>query len=129
MLEEPEALGPRAVEGIKAFSGGIDDESLRRAGVSPALMLGGNLYTISAGGTMSWLMPAVVAADAFELYVPADLLGHWPRRMPDEGILEHLGEVQDVLGTHTPKRAEAKPGRNDPCACGSVRKYKRCCAT
>ncbi|HEX7575716.1 MAG TPA: SEC-C metal-binding domain-containing protein [Candidatus Methanoperedens sp.] len=21
----------------------------------------------------------------------------------------------------------SKPGRNDPCPCGSVKKYKRCC--
>ena len=26
-------------------------------------------------------------------------------------------------------RAEAKIGRNDPCPCGSGRKYKRCCGT
>ena len=25
-----------------------------------------------------------------------------------------------------PKQAEAKPGRNDPCPCGSGMKYKRC---
>jgi hypothetical protein len=26
-----------------------------------------------------------------------------------------------------PRRAEAKPGRNDPCDCGSGKKAKRCC--
>ncbi len=26
-----------------------------------------------------------------------------------------------------PKRAESKPGRNDPCPCGSGKKYKQCC--
>ena len=26
-----------------------------------------------------------------------------------------------------PKRAEKKPGRNDPCPCGSGKKYKKCC--
>jgi hypothetical protein len=26
-----------------------------------------------------------------------------------------------------PRRAEPKPGRNDPCPCGSGKKYKRCC--
>jgi uncharacterized protein len=25
------------------------------------------------------------------------------------------------------KREEAKVGRNDPCACGSTRKFKKCC--
>ncbi len=28
---------------------------------------------------------------------------------------------------HTPRRAAATPGRNDPCVCGSGRKYKKCC--
>jgi uncharacterized protein YecA (UPF0149 family) len=27
----------------------------------------------------------------------------------------------------TVKRAAAKVGRNDPCPCGSGRKYKKCC--
>jgi preprotein translocase subunit SecA len=26
-----------------------------------------------------------------------------------------------------PVRAEAKPGRNEPCPCGSGKKYKKCC--
>jgi uncharacterized protein YecA (UPF0149 family) len=30
-------------------------------------------------------------------------------------------------GPATPyRRAEPKPGRNDPCACGSGRKFKKC---
>ena len=27
-----------------------------------------------------------------------------------------------------PIHADAKPGRNDPCPCGSGKKYKQCCA-
>lgn len=27
----------------------------------------------------------------------------------------------------TVKRSQAKIGRNDPCACGSEKKYKKCC--
>ena len=27
----------------------------------------------------------------------------------------------------TPKKAQAKIGRNDPCPCGSGKKYKQCC--
>ena len=27
----------------------------------------------------------------------------------------------------TPVRAAKKPGRNDPCPCGSGKKYKKCC--
>ncbi|NQT75513.1 MAG: preprotein translocase subunit SecA [Candidatus Omnitrophica bacterium] len=35
---------------------------------------------------------------------------------------------QDLPGPPTPhKRAEAKVGRNEPCSCGSGKKYKKCC--
>jgi SEC-C motif-containing protein len=31
--------------------------------------------------------------------------------------------------SHTPYVAESRPGRNDPCSCGSGKKYKKCCMT
>jgi SEC-C motif len=33
----------------------------------------------------------------------------------------------DPSGVPMPPRSERPPGRNDPCPCGSGRKYKRCC--
>jgi len=33
----------------------------------------------------------------------------------------------DDSDTHTPIRKDKKPGRNDPCPCGSGKKYKKCC--
>ena len=36
----------------------------------------------------------------------------------DEGLREYLSDVADIAGHGL--------GRNDPCACGSGRKYKRC---
>jgi SEC-C motif len=35
----------------------------------------------------------------------------------------------EPAGTPLPQRRHAAPGRNDPCPCGSGRKYKRCCGT
>jgi len=32
-----------------------------------------------------------------------------------------------IVGTGPIKRAEPKIGRNDPCSCGSGKKYKKCC--
>ena len=31
------------------------------------------------------------------------------------------------LRTHRYERAESKVGRNDPCSCGSEKKFKKCC--
>lgn len=36
-------------------------------------------------------------------------------------------EESNTAETRTPARAEPRVGRNDPCPCGSGRKYKKCC--
>ena len=33
----------------------------------------------------------------------------------------------DVVKVETVRREEPKIGRNDPCSCGSGKKYKKCC--
>lgn len=45
---------------------------------------------------------------------------------PDEEEDEVYG-VQPIPDIQIPVRAEIKPGRNDPCPCGSGKKYKICC--
>lgn len=35
-----------------------------------------------------------------------------------------IGPLQATIG---PKTASPKIGRNDPCSCGSGKKFKRCC--
>ncbi|MFN3534047.1 MAG: preprotein translocase subunit SecA [Desulfatiglandales bacterium] len=45
-----------------------------------------------------------------------------PKRRPRELILSHEGAKVETM-----KRAEKKVGRNDPCPCGSGKKYKKCC--
>ena len=48
----------------------------------------------------------------------------------EEGLpldaLEHLGD-HAPLPAPSPSEATAKVGRNDPCPCGSGKKYKKCC--
>ncbi len=36
-------------------------------------------------------------------------------------------QVSPDAHTSEPRRSAAKVGRNDPCPCGSGKKYKRCC--
>ncbi len=38
-----------------------------------------------------------------------------------------LKELADVTGTNRPAKKPTKIGRNDPCPCGSGKKYKKCC--
>jgi hypothetical protein len=42
-------------------------------------------------------------------------------------ILDALPEHAERFGLGTVRRATPKVGRNDPCPCGSGKKYKRCC--
>ena len=41
--------------------------------------------------------------------------------------LSYSNEPEDLLGAPAQAKAETKPGRNDPCPCGSGKKYKKCC--
>ena len=44
---------------------------------------------------------------------------------PDEP--EEIGDLEMLLNPIRPVKAEKKPGRNEPCPCGSGKKYKKCC--
>jgi preprotein translocase subunit SecA len=72
----------------------------------------------------------------FALVSLADLVEAHDRldgTLPDD-VLERVERLRGEWAAHSPQRfAEAEPrasakiGRNDPCPCGSGRKYKRCC--
>jgi SWIM/SEC-C metal-binding protein len=40
---------------------------------------------------------------------------------------EDITNLERLLNPLKPQRVEKKPGRNDPCSCGSGKKYKNCC--
>jgi SWIM/SEC-C metal-binding protein len=40
---------------------------------------------------------------------------------------EDVTELEILLNPHKPMIAENKVGRNEPCPCGSGKKYKKCC--
>ena len=44
---------------------------------------------------------------------------------PQRVVMSH-GSETETLGATPTKRDETKVGRNDPCPCGSGKKYKRC---
>ncbi len=43
----------------------------------------------------------------------------------EEGKWVYAGQVEEKIETY--RREAPKVGRNDPCPCGSGRKYKKCC--
>jgi len=40
---------------------------------------------------------------------------------------EDITDLERLLNPPKPKIAEKKVGRNEPCPCGSGKKYKKCC--
>lgn len=53
---------------------------------------------------------------------PVDVYGH--HHAPVEA---QFGEDRPVVNSQTVRYSEPKIGRNDPCSCGSGKKYKQCC--
>ena len=40
---------------------------------------------------------------------------------------EDISDVERLLSPREAAKAQVKTGRNEPCPCGSGKKYKRCC--
>ncbi len=82
------------------------------------------------GDTTPFLPPLAVMAGrskAEDFYYPADVCRDvCVDRTLGEGI--SLAELhRSRFPAHSTVRAAAKPGRNEPCSCGSGKKYKKCC--
>ncbi len=45
----------------------------------------------------------------------------------DGAVDENINELNGLLNKATTTRFEKTPNRNDPCSCGSGKKYKKCC--
>ncbi len=61
----------------------------------------------------------MLKAEAEYLYT----LPQWEDVLSEERILEIIKEFKRSKTVHK----EKEPGRNDPCPCGSGKKYKKCC--
>jgi uncharacterized protein YecA (UPF0149 family) len=56
-----------------------------------------------------------------------DKLGHLADRTRSADELESEEEMIANTPKVDPIKADQEPGRNDPCPCGSGKKYKKCC--
>jgi hypothetical protein len=62
-----------------------------------------------------------------ELYFPEAILKLLSSKWQPTNSRELLAVHTAGQRTPAPIRATPRPGRNDPCPCGSEQKYKRCC--
>ena len=67
--------------------------------------------------------PTEVAEEVVAAPEPEPMFQH--KEQPQQ--LSYSNEPEDLLGAPAQAKAENKPGRNDPCPCGSGKKYKQCC--
>jgi uncharacterized protein YchJ len=66
-------------------------------------------------------------SDRFEKRQKKRKLGDLSRRARGKDDLEAEEELLEKTEKVEPIQADQQPGRNDPCPCGSGRKYKKCC--
>ena len=68
-------------------------------------------------------MMATISAEISNLLLNAEVRQNIER---EEVKNIHLSDGKETVKA-TPKKAAPKVGRNDPCPCGSGKKYKQCC--
>ena len=76
-----------------------------------------------------------VAGDIEEVEIEMGLRTHRSTPRPRFNLFDHYNEslgladrdIDDPSFGYPPPRRVAKVGRNDPCPCGSGKKYKKCC--
>ena len=115
-----------AEEAVAVFERGL--EPGRRAGdhlsIARLAHLSINLWDPSCNlPSLASAVALIATARPEELYYPAANIDEAPRFTPEAAFA--LAKFSpDPL---PPVRAAERPGRNDPCTCGSGKKWKRCC--
>jgi len=71
-------------------------------------------------------LPWVSRAQPEDLYWPAEYLEAIRQKWHPEQAASVLRDTQVAYPAAEPARVQAAPGRNEPCPCGSGKKYKRC---
>jgi hypothetical protein len=72
-------------------------------------------------------LPMVVRAVPEDFYWPRALLRPMLGEYHVQETLERLGRYRDPVKPKATVRKAADVGRNDPCPCGSGKKFKKCC--
>ncbi|HWN68496.1 MAG TPA: SEC-C metal-binding domain-containing protein [Haliangium sp.] len=73
------------------------------------------------------VLPWLSRASGADLYLPAKFFESCGPLFSAEATLQQLDSYYRYYRLDQPARAKERPGRNEPCACGSGKKYKRCC--
>ena len=80
-------------------------------------------------GTKKYPFELMVTSAARQAEIEALLLEHalFANITLDESAEENIVELTAALNKPVTTTFDKTPGRNDPCSCGSGKKYKKCC--
>jgi hypothetical protein len=73
------------------------------------------------------MLPWLATATGPALYLPGQILEQCKSLFDPEDIAQRLKKYHYARAGAPAVRAPPRPGRNEPCPCGSGKKYKRCC--
>ncbi len=65
--------------------------------------------------------------DHYDKKKQKSMLGGLSKRTVDPDLLDEEQEMLEKTEPVEPIKVDKQPGRNDPCPCGSGKKYKKCC--
>jgi hypothetical protein len=92
-----------------------------------ALGFDGDVFDDKVQGFTLAALPLAARAAAEDFYFSRDVLRAWFGQWSGEETLHRLTRFAKTSHKREPVRAASTPGRNDPCPCGSGKKWKRCC--
>lgn len=72
------------------------------------------------------LLPLAARAAADDFFLPREALRAWAGRWSPSESIARIERLSAGTRASQPVRAEKVPGRNDPCTCGSGKKWKKC---
>jgi len=80
-------------------------------------------------GTEKQPLTLVVASDERKVEVAAIVTKNelFADITVDSAVEENILELEGMLSKPTTTTFDKTPNRNDPCSCGSEKKYKKCC--
>lgn len=121
---EPTAADDNGIEWARGFLDGVELRSdAWEACCATEPWIDELLICIEAIMEGAWPTPeAQLPAEPLSTRERLDLIAGIPRMLHDLNM-HRLNQFT----SRTPIRREAAPGRNDPCPCGSERKFKKCC--
>jgi len=126
----PHLLTPMASLGFDVFNFSHTTDIAEVQARMPGIALMGNVPPLDSLG-LPPVLKEVVLEQLFKVRIGSADLAPAPAAAPAVALQPGWREIHGTNGGATPSEprmlAGAKVGRNNPCPCGSGKKYKKCC--